>query len=179
MTIIITIDEKTVHFAVLFRKVDINALDFPVLLPIRPMIGIPEEGRETFTELVSGAKYLNFYNEWETPINEGFECMDSLENVVKLSGKTDYMAAMNEMWRQVEGNVFFYGCQTLDSDPVLAMMSIEDFYHEFGVEFKRLSTDESNNLLNSYVSGEITSIEYQKKLSKRPGNIINLLDYKD
>lgn len=170
----ITIDEKEMKFAVLFEKV-VSELDFPFYIPRRPMIGYATEDRSTFIELVSGQEYLNFYNEKDLDIclDEGFECMDSIESVLELTEKGTIEDALPFMWSQIKNNVYFYGSLALGGEEQLVSLPIEEFYKDF-----------FNNGLPSLENGKVLKVSFpspttqDETLSLKPGKLIYLFNEK-
>ena len=80
------INDENLQYAVLFEKVDLCTLDFPIFRPKRPMIGYITDDRSVFTEVISGSEYFNFYYEIDSFLLEGFELSSSLNDVMSLTG---------------------------------------------------------------------------------------------
>lgn len=170
----INIDEKEIKFAILFEKID-SELGFSFYMPRRPMIGYATEDRTTFTELVSGQEYLNFYNErgLDICLDEGFECMDSVESVINLTKKGSIEEALPFMWNQIKNNVYFYGSLTLGGEEQLVSVPIEEFYRDF---FNNgLMPSEMGKVLNLSFPSSTTQ---QETLNLKPGRVIYLFNEK-
>ncbi len=168
----ILFDEKKLHFGILFEKIELKTLDFPVLIPKRSMIGIIDENKNIFTELSSGIKYLNFYDIFDTEISEGFELCVSVKDILKDIKETDLSVLFSELWRVYEANVYFY--REIDGNIYLSSITKEEFYLETNLDFRSISVTELNDLKEDYVNGVITTKSYYEKSTKR-NNLIKLL----
>lgn len=166
------INDENLQYAVLFEKVDLCTLDFPIFRPKRPMIGYITDDRSVFTEVISGSEYFNFYYEIDSFLLEGFELSSSLNDVMSLTGKYILEEALVEMWSQVKDSVFFYDSGMLEEELTFVMLSDEEFSRNFGLSFKinkqpfQLEISSGGSLLE------------QNKFNRSQGRLIKLFDDK-
>lgn len=177
--IMVIFDEDKLYFSICFEKFVSNKLNFPVFLPKRAMIGSVDDERNVFTELSSGKKYLNFYDIWKTNIPLGFELCISVKEIMDELDEKDLGVVFSNLWEYYETQVFFYCLIEGSHERTFAFKEKQEFYEEFGVDFRSVSTIDSNSLLDDYVEGKLTSDEYYSKVYKKTNdNIIHLFPKK-
>ena len=168
-------DENDLYFAVFFEKVKSKSLGFDIYLPKKAMLGRVNDEKNVFTELVSGVKSLHLLDIKDTDISYGFELCVSISDITLDTDAISVEEALHNLWEFYDGNVCFYA--SVDNELAFVCKEKEEFYQEFGLDFRNKSVSELNQLLEDYVVGKLTTDLYYKKVYRKD-NIINLFPRK-
>lgn len=168
------LDEEKMYYSVFFEKVCVKGFNEVFFLPKRAMFGMVDEDMNVFTEFSSGVKHLHLMDILNTDIDYGFELCVSVKEVLDNSIGSDIALSFHELWNYFQEQVYFYS--VLDDESFgFVSKSKEEFYQEFGVDFRCLSTVDANKILEDYVSGKLTTCEYYNKVYRKDNNVIKLV----
>lgn len=147
-------------FAILFEELYIDELQFPVYIPIRPIIGYSNKKSELFIDKYSAQTYINLDYAYSQKLPEGFNLVHRIKDLmIKYKSLSRNDTILNS-WLEVEKYIYFYGKDGLE----FKCCTPEDFEKVFKVKIPMLSTYQINNLNLALTNGKVSSDDYYNAL---------------
>lgn len=151
---------KDLSLAILFEELYIDDLQFPVYIPIRPLVGYSNDKKDLFIDQYSAQTYINLDYAYSQKLPEGFNLVHSIKDLmVKYKSLSRKNTILNS-WLEVEKYIYFYEKDGLE----FRCCTPQDFEKKFKVSVPMLLTYQINSLNFRLTNGEVTSDEYYDTL---------------